>query len=399
MNITVIDSIMGSGKTTWAIDYMSKAPADQKFIYITPFLNEVDRIKECVTGRKMYEPNNRNGEGSKLRSLKELIADGYDIASTHALFRSADDELISLIEEEDYTLILDEVMNVVERAEIGKADISALMTSGLIKIEKDSNRVVWIDSGYDSGRFNDIKMLANAGNLYKFGEGMLVWTFPPHVFKAFSTTYVMTYLFDAQIQRCYFDLFDIPYSKQSLNGGELVTYDRLTEKREDVYNLINLYEGPLNNIGESRNALSSNRLKNYSPSVIKEIKNNLNNYLRNIMGAKGKEILWTTLKQKRDSLKGPGFTKSFVEWNIRATNEYSDRSVLAFMYNRFIRPEEKKFFEGQGRNIAVDDDLLAVSDLLQWVWRSRIRNGQPISLYLPSSRMRSLLEAWASYEI
>ena len=46
-----------------------------------------------------------------------------------------DDELISLIEEEDYTLILDEVMNVVER-EIGKADIYALMTSGLIKSRK-----------------------------------------------------------------------------------------------------------------------------------------------------------------------------------------------------------------------------------------------------------------------
>ncbi|MES9689281.1 hypothetical protein ABWK31_17755, partial [Bacillus sp. JJ353] len=219
MEIKVIDSMMGSGKTTWAIKYMNEAPTDQKFIYITPFLNEVKRIRENVTGRKMLEPNNRNGEGSKLRSLKELIAEGYSIASTHALFRSADDELISLIEEENYTLILDEVMSVVERAEIGKADISALMSSGLIKIEEDTKQVVWIDTGYDSGRFSDIKMLANAGNLYKFGEGLLLWTFPPRVFKAFDKTFIMTYLFDAQIQRCYFDLFDIQYSIQSLDNG------------------------------------------------------------------------------------------------------------------------------------------------------------------------------------
>ena len=56
MNITVIDSIMGSGKTTWAIDYMNKAPADQKFIYITPFLNEVDRIKALIRSTSL-----RNG--------------------------------------------------------------------------------------------------------------------------------------------------------------------------------------------------------------------------------------------------------------------------------------------------------------------------------------------------
>ena len=399
MEIKVIDSMMGSGKTTWAIKYMNEAPTDQKFIYITPFLNEVKRIRENVTRRKVLEPNNRNGEGSKLRSLKELIAEGYSIASTHALFRSADDELISLIEEENYTLILDEVMSVVERAEIGKADISALMSSGLIEIEEATKQVVWIDTGYDSGRFSDIKMLANAGNLYKFGEGLLLWTFPPRVFKAFDKTFIMTYLFDAQIQRCYFDLFDIPYSKQSLDNGEVVPYDRLSEKREEIFSLIELYDGPLNEIGEARYALSSNRLQSYSSQTLKKIKNNLNNYLRNIKGAKGKEILWTTLKSKMDALKGPGFAKSFVEWNIRATNDYADRSVLAFMYNRFIRPEEKQFFEGQEKTITVDDDLLAVSDLLQWIWRSRIRNGQPISLYLPSSRMRSLLKAWASYEI
>ncbi|MGG3622842.1 hypothetical protein ABES25_04675 [Bacillus gobiensis] len=399
MKITVIDSIMGSGKTTWAIKYMNEAPADQKFIYITPFLGEVERVKKGVNARKIVEPNKRNGEGTKLRSLKEMIASGYDIASTHALFRAADDELITLLEESEYTLILDEVMSVVERAEINKADIQALLDSGLIRVEESTSRVVWVDSGYESGRFQDIKMLSNAGNLYKFGDNLLLWTFPPRVFAAFQESFVMTYLFEAQIQRCYFDLFSLEYTKKSVRNGELVQYDSLLENRQEIYKLIDIYEGPLNEIGEKRIALSSTRLKNYGSGVIKQIKNNLYNYIRNHIDAKGDEVIWTTLKSRKDALKGKGFAKSFIEWNIRATNEYGDRSTLAFIYNRFIRPEEKAFFETRPEKITVDENLLAVSDLLQWIWRSRIRNGQPINLYLPSSRMRSLLKAWANYEI
>jgi hypothetical protein len=42
----------------------------------------------------------------------------------------------------------------------------------------------------------------------------------------------------------------------------------------------------------------------------------------------------------------------------------------------------------------VDDDQFALSQLVQWVWRSRIREDQPINLYLPSDRMRRLFTEW-----
>lgn len=41
--IKVCDAIMGSGKSSAAITYMNEHP-DDKFIYITPYLNEVKRI-------------------------------------------------------------------------------------------------------------------------------------------------------------------------------------------------------------------------------------------------------------------------------------------------------------------------------------------------------------------
>ena len=53
--IQVIDSIMGSGKTTWAINYMNSHP-DERFIYVTPRLKEVDRIVSGCSTIGMQQP-------------------------------------------------------------------------------------------------------------------------------------------------------------------------------------------------------------------------------------------------------------------------------------------------------------------------------------------------------
>ena len=43
--ITVVDSICGAGKTSWAIQFMDNNFKD-RYIYITPFLEEIRRIKK-----------------------------------------------------------------------------------------------------------------------------------------------------------------------------------------------------------------------------------------------------------------------------------------------------------------------------------------------------------------
>ena len=40
------------------------------------------------------------------------------------------------------------------------------------------------------------------------------------------------------------------------------------------------------------------------------------------------------------------------------------------------------------------DDEYALTEMIQWVWRSRVRNGRSITLNLPSPRMRRLMEKW-----
>jgi hypothetical protein len=388
---------MGSGKTTWALNYINEAPEDKKFIYITPFLSEVDRVLTSVKKRKFIQPNNKNTERRKLRSLKELIVSGMDIVATHSLFQTADDELIELLTGAGYTLILDEVMDVIEQADISKLDIRTLLTAGHIEVIDD--KVHWITDEYVDGRFMDIKLLAKAGNLFMIDGEFLIWCFPPKVFEAFDSVITMTYLFNGQLQRCYFDLYKIPYEYKAVNEKfELIPYEERNENRADLFQLIDLcIEEKFNDIGKADNAFGARWLRNASGEKLIEIKKHTYTFFRSQCKAKGNEIMWSTLKEVEPFLKGRGYAKSSIAVNSRATNEYSDRWALAYLFNRFMRPHEVVFFRSHG--VSVDVDMLAVSDLLQWIWRSRIRNGEPIKLYLPSSRMRSLLKAWANYEI
>ena len=80
--------------------------------------------------------------------------------------------------------------------------------------------------------------------------------------------------------------------------------------------------------------------------------------------------------------------------NSKATNKFRNKASLAYI-NRFQDPIVAGYFEDHG--IEVRSDLFALTELVQWIWRSRIREGQPIHLYLPSERMQQILNNWVRY--
>lgn len=130
---------------------------------------------------------------------------------------------------------------------------------------------------------------------------------------------------------------------------------------------------------------------------MERLRKNLYTYFRNEAKAKSNDIIWTTRKDYgnvKGGLKGKGYSKGFIVLNQRATNDYAEKHNLAYVYNRFMNPYEKTFFQSAG--IEVNEELLALSDLLQWVWRSAIRKNpaEPITIYIPSTRMRNLLKGW-----
>ena len=53
---------------------------------------------------------------------------------------------------------------------------------------------------------------------------------------------------------------------------------------------------------------------------------------------------------------------------------------------------QKLFYQNNGVDVYEDDYALSI--MVQWIWRSAIRDGKKIWLYVPSKRMRDLLTNW-----
>lgn len=393
--ITVVDSIMGSGKTSWAIDYMNKANEDKKFIYITPFLTEVQRIKEGVTNRRFEEPQNQ-GNG-KFGNLKKLILNECDIVSTHALFQKADEEVIELLKASNYTLILDEVMNVIEHLPLKKDDFNLLLDNEMVLVDRKTGVVTWNNSSeYQETKYDELKNLSKTDNLFYFQQSVLFWTFPIQVFQAFKETYVLTYLFQAQEQKYYYDLYNLEYDYKAVQKDAVGRYYLVSYEEKQPYDkrhlkqLINIYEGKLNEIGEYNSLSKSWYDSSKNELLIKKMQDNLYTFFRRHANTKAKFNMWTCFKDNKVQLKKDGYAKGFVSHNARATNDYQEKASLAYTINRYMQPYKKNFFISRG--VSVNEDLYALSELLQWIWRSRIRKGEAINLYIPSKRMRKLLK-------
>ncbi|WP_252225332.1 MULTISPECIES: hypothetical protein [unclassified Clostridium] len=395
--IKIVDSMMGTGKTSWAIDKM-KNDNKNNYVYITPYLSEIQRIKTNIDNKKFYEPVNI-GNG-KLDSLHNLLLKNKNIASTHALFKMATDETKELIKANSYILILDEVMDVIEQIPLKKDDLKLLLDNKLISIDrKNKNIVKWNEDKQDfSSKYDDIKQMVLNNNVYMVNNTLLMWTFPVEIFQAFKEIYVLTYLFDGQIQRYYYDLYNVKYEYNSIHkvndtyvlGDYIKEYDMI-----EIKNRIHILDDKINNIGDDEFSLSSSWFtKDKNKLLVTQLKNNTYNYFTHKIKGKSKDNMWTTFKKQRSKLTGKGYMRGFVSLTARATNDYADKSNLAYLSNIFINPLIKQFFTD--RNIKVSENIYALSELIQWIYRSRIRknNNEIINLYIPSSRMRNLLNEW-----
>jgi len=388
---------MGSGKTQKSIKIMNEGY--NNYIYITPFLSEVERIKNSVTNKKFYSPEQRGG--GKLTSLKDLIKQGKNVASTHALFSTADDELKELLKMNNYVLILDEVMEVVSQVNISSYDINLLIHNEQIVID-EFGKVLWNKEKYGDykGKFEDLMVMALHDRLIMANKTLMLWMFPADIFSCFEEVYILTYMFDGQIMKYYYDLYNIKYeylSVRKINGDfEFVEYN---DDKSKLINLINISEDiKLNSIGNDKFALSYSWYDTALDSYLEVLKKNITNFFINKCKAKSKEVLWTTFLGDKDCIrkklqnKGYQSINCFAPMNSRATNEYRDRKYIAYTVNRFINPYMKAFFNSKG--IEVNEDKYALSEMLQFIFRSAIRCGESINIYIPSKRMRNLLKNW-----
>lgn len=396
--VKIVDEIMGQGKTSAAINFINSTDDDEKFLFITPYLTEVKRIKENCPTKKFKEPYFLNGR--KLEGIKDLINRGNNIVSTHALFQKFDLEIIDLCRARNYTLILDEVTDVIERYDISNDDFDILREK-FADIDEETGLLKWRNSNDDYyGKFAEEKRLCELNSLAYYGGSIMMWLFPIEVFNAFRNIYILTYMFHAQIQRYYYDYYKLPYKYIYVSGNCQDNYSFTEDKDNRNLNRYNykelihiLDDEKLNRIGDREYDLSKTWYeRNKNNASIKQLKNNIVNYFINKRKSKTSDNLWTTFKDYKPLLNGKGYGRGYVSLNKRASNEYAKKTSIVYPINRYINPGIKNFF--MKHNVEIDEDGFALSEMLQFIWRSAIRDGKEIWIYIPSMRMRNLLKRW-----
>lgn len=400
--IYVNSTIMGSGKSMAAITYMNEHP-DERYIYIAPYLSEDDRIYHACEELRFIRPNGKYpGRTSigKLAHVAEAIENGRNIATTHQLFKMLTPAILDDIKERDYTLIIDETLDVLEKTEFNDNDLKILLDAGCLV--NDNGRIVEGTSPYKGDALRkDIFNPMRSRDIVVAGgedEDKYRWFLPLRMVTSFKDVFILTYLFDGQTMKYYLDAAGLEYKRIGVSRDSSGTY-RFSEQNlyipeyvERIHEMIRIVDDDrLNSIGDKYTDLSMSWFKGRGDK--ERLRKDLRMYFREMHPDTAiKDKLWGGFKKFKGEIQDRGYASRFLPFNARATNDYSATNCVAYPVNVFMTPNDKNFFKI--RDLEFNEDMYALSTMVQFLWRSSIRNGQPIDLYLPSSRMRSLLYDW-----
>lgn len=420
--IDIVDGPMGEGKSSYAIEFCNDLDEGERVMYVTPYLDEVSRIIEAASAHPFTEPKEKP---SKREHLKDLIGAGESIVLTHELFRSMTPKMFGELKEKEYHLIVDEVINVIDSVEVQSALLKVFMECGRISIdESNDNKVVWSkesnDDVYGCDAIDKIRLAALYGKLRVDGSlenssVKIIKTIPYQAFGGFKSVQVLTYLFHGSVLKGFFDLAGIKYNIKTIeqiDGRYQVVEARdLSEVKAKYRRLINLIDddkdtrpGRVNDIERSLSHTVMTNSKGTRPEgYLKRLSSDIENVIKNKFKITIKsDVMWTVYKPiiekdgfdlcRYKAMTNKNEYGCFVPHNARATNNYGDRHNVVYAIDRHLNLDIGQFLKKAGVDISYDTYSLA--EMIQFIWRSAIRNNEPINLYIPSLRMRALFKLW-----
>ncbi len=395
MKIEVLDSLPGTGKSTAIFKWM-KSNKQEKYIYVSPLLSEVEnRIPVACDGMNFVYPTSESG--TKSEDILKLIGDGENIACTHSLFLMMGKEHWDLINQQGYILILDEEICVIEGFKAKRGDLPLMVKDGKCSIEGNYSKVVLNTelSEFEDTSLKYIAVEAYKGTLYtsknKNQYDFLVTQIPIDLLKAAKKTVILTYMFEGSILDKFLELHNITWSK--FNEVKL-----FKTNEEVIANLKDLITFKTNRAfgAVSRYSLSVSWYEKATRAQLDAVGSVWRSVARSVPDGR---LLCTMPKvaSQRGS-RGVGRPRdravagSWLWAGTRATNDYADKDVVLHLYNRYPHQSVSTYFQSHG--LPLDADKFALSEMIQFVFRSAIRKGEKIDLYVASPRMLKLFQDW-----
>ena len=410
LQIEVLDSIMGSGKTTGIIKWMKSNPQN-KYLYVSPLLSEVEeRIPTECEDLGFVSPNTLNHK-TKSEHLKELLCTGENVSFTHNLFTSLSKEHLSLISKWNYVLIIDEEIDFIEQYrgnDYSMDDIETLEDSGHIEVDTENLGVVrwkWPDDVFKEGStYGKLKRMCELGMLHcaKHDRGMIVTHLPTALLHAARRTIVMTYLFKGSVMQKFVEMKGI----QVKDFTEISLIKTEAQVKYEASNLIELFETPSTRKVTYRKGVRLTSSWYTSEATVADFKLVCNALRSACTKGKRDEVIytvpkWTVISDKRSKkapirVNGYAADECFLYCGTKATNKYSHKKVLVHAFNRHPMQAVRAYLSDYG--FPIDPDDFALSEMIQWIWRSNIREGGNIKLCILSKRMKDLFNGWLDGE-
>lgn len=401
--VEVLDGLMGSGKTTKILEWIDNNP-NEKFLFVSPLLSEVEeggRVTSSVNSVTFECPSVSEHE-TKSDHLLKLLENGVNIACTHSLYLAVKDEHLNLIEKMGYILIIDEEVNVVDVIDgYSRDDYKWLYENKKIEVSDTDGMISWVcktDVGEDNKYFK-FKNLCDYQALYvtKRDSCMMVTHLPIKLMTSAKRVVVLTYMFEGNMLHKFLQL----------KGVETVRFDEVVLNEvngDEIRDLVNLL--PLDK-KVSQLSLSSTWYEDANEEQLKTVSRYISNIARKYcddftdlmytlpkkrhLSNRGNVNIVKPIKFYRKKIEGE-WSYNWIPVQMRATNDYKHKSVAIHCQNRFPLVAVSSYLSDY--NCAIDVKVFALSEMVQWIWRSRIREGKPITLAIANKRMYNLFKSW-----
>lgn len=404
--IELLDSIMGSGKTQGVIQWMLENPQN-KYLYVSPMLTEVEgRIPTDCQALEFAYPCTEEYK-TKGQHLLKLLEEGCNVSFTHSLFTDLTKQHLALIRKHEYILIVDEEVAFIEpyKGNYSRDDIVSLEKAQHIRVEEDNlGRVVW--QWYDDNELNDtayskLKRMSDLGMLYcaKRDRKIMVVHLPIELVQSSRRVILLTYLFKGSVMESFMDLKGIEIVPFKEVKPLKSTTDVLTKAKSLITFIDTTTTKAVSNLSMSSTWYS----KNATTADLEKVSNAIFSVYRKF-GDK-ESFIFTAPKSladyqyiKDEKLKRNIIHKKMpkdVDWiycGTKATNMWSHKSIAVHAYNRYVNTAIKAYLQDYGT--PPDDDMFALSEMVQWIFRTCIRNDEPLQLCILNNRMRGLLCNW-----
>ena len=416
------DSFVESLKRTGFFNFLEH----ERFIIFVSTVKERDErfLRELKAKRPEQPPYNQ--------SILELIRKGENIVTTQSLYGFFNEDTIRAFRQSKYpyTAYFDEIpplfRDVVGSkqkkdggaiARFGPADVLLMQQDGIVT--KQGNRLVYnAQSEYDRHSsshkvFDAVKNLSRNCDLYPYGEKdgrftSIIAFLKRELFECFSQCWFFSYLTkDSMLSRyCAMNHIVMEYYhvedgliRRNPDGKYQESYPQGIERLE-------ILEDPRFNMEAS---LSKEWFKAARNGKNGEGLKKLQGCFRSAytfmkqQGVRSNTFMFTTFTAYKNLLESDGrhfpTVKRFLPCNAKATNDYSNCTGVAYLCNRFFDVNCVNFLAQQAKEknnpqLKFDNDNYALSELLQFIWRSNVRvadSDKPVYVWVPNSRMRKLL--------